>query len=313
VIADDAQADLDKALPALERALQEVEKLDKGAISEVKSFSAPPPAVSMTMEAVMVLFSMKADWATAKKKISEPNFLQQVKAFDKENISNSTISKLKKYTSKEEFSAEHVTNVSLAAGALCTWVLAMEIYSVVAREVAPKRAKLKAAEQSLGQKQASLKTAQDKLAEVTEKVNQLKKSYDDSVEEKNALRKEAEDLEVKLGRAESLVTGLSGEKTRWEASITVFEQSLNDVVGDALVGAAFLSYAGPFESSFRHELLTGWIASVQEQEIPISADFNFCTFLAKPTDVRDWNIQGLPTDAFSTENGVMTTRLRAEG
>ena len=29
---------------------------------------------------------------------------------------------------------------------------------------------------------------------------------------------------------------------------------------------------------------------------------------AKPEDVRDWNIQGLPADAFSTENGVMVTR-----
>ena len=43
-------------------------------------------------------------------------------------------------------------------------------------------------------------------------------------------------------------------------------------------------------------------------KIPASADFDFCNFLAKPEDVRDWNIQGLPADAFSTENGVMVTR-----
>lgn len=30
--------------------------------------------------------------------------------------------------------------------------------------------------------------------------------------------------------------------------------------------------------------------------------------MAKPTDVRDWNIKGLPTDNFSTENGVLVTR-----
>ena len=30
--------------------------------------------------------------------------------------------------------------------------------------------------------------------------------------------------------------------------------------------------------------------------------------MAKPTQVRDWNIQGLPSDAFSTENGVIVTR-----
>lgn len=29
--------------------------------------------------------------------------------------------------------------------------------------------------------------------------------------------------------------------------------------------------------------------------------------MAKPTQVRDWNIQGMPSDAFSTENGVIVT------
>ena len=38
--------------------------------------------------------------------------------------------------------------------------------------------------------------------------------------------------------------------------------------------------------------------------------FSFASFLAKPTDVRDWNIQGLPADTFSTENGVIVTRGR---
>ncbi len=32
--------------------------------------------------------------------------------------------------------------------------------------------------------------------------------------------------------------------------------------------------------------------------------------MVKPTAVRDWNIKGLPSDAFSTENGVIVTRGR---
>ena len=42
--------------------------------------------------------------------------------------------------------------------------------------------------------------------------------------------------------------------------------------------------------------------------IPCTPDFSFASFLAKPTAVRDWNIQGLPSDAFSTENGVIVTK-----
>jgi len=44
--------------------------------------------------------------------------------------------------------------------------------------------------------------------------------------------------------------------------------------------------------------------------IPCTGDYTFCDFLANPTNVRMWNIQGLPRDSFSTENGVIVTRGR---
>ena len=47
---------------------------------------------------------------------------------------------------------------------------------------------------------------------------------------------------------------------------------------------------------------------VHKLGVPCAPDFDFCAFMAKPTVVRDWNIQGLPNDGFSTENGVIVTR-----
>ena len=49
---------------------------------------------------------------------------------------------------------------------------------------------------------------------------------------------------------------------------------------------------------------------VKKLGVPCSPDFDLCAFMVKPTVVRDWNIQGLPSDAFSTENGVIVTRGR---
>ncbi len=49
---------------------------------------------------------------------------------------------------------------------------------------------------------------------------------------------------------------------------------------------------------------------VGKLHIPSSPNFDFALFLAEPTDVREWNLAGLPTDAFSTENGVLVTRGR---
>lgn len=69
-----------------------------------------------------------------------------------------------------------------------------------------------------------------------------------------------------------------------------------------------MSYMGPFLSNYRDELVQKkWIEEVRKLGIPCAPNFNFCEFMAKPTQVRDWNIQGLPSDAFSTENGVIVT------
>jgi hypothetical protein len=49
----------------------------------------------------------------------------------------------------------------------------------------------------------------------------LKKQYDEKSAQKEELRKKAEMLEIKLDRAGKLVSGLAGERDRWEASVSV--------------------------------------------------------------------------------------------
>jgi dynein heavy chain len=170
------------------------------------------------------------------------------------------------------------------------WVHAIYIYiyANVAKEVAPKRQRLKEATDSLIVKQAALKEAQEKLAA-------LQVSY--------RLREEAEYLEAKLDRADKLVKRREEEYTRWQSSIGEYNSALVKVTGDALIAAAFLSYAGPLETSYRALRMKSW-AKAKAKAVPVTEGFNFTKFLARSTDVRDWTIQGLPKDDFSTENGV---------
>lgn len=60
VVQADAQADLDVALPTLEKALKALDSLTKNDITEVKSFAKPPPAVQTVMEAVCILLEVRA-------------------------------------------------------------------------------------------------------------------------------------------------------------------------------------------------------------------------------------------------------------
>ena len=58
-IADDAQRDLDEALPALEAAIKALDALDKNDISEIRVFQKPPELVQTVLEAVSILMNTK--------------------------------------------------------------------------------------------------------------------------------------------------------------------------------------------------------------------------------------------------------------
>ena len=310
MIATDAETDLAVALPALEKAMQEVEKLDKNSISEIKGYSKPPPAVEKVLSCVMTLLRKPIDWASSKKVIGETSFLSSLKSFDKANVKDSIIIKVKKYVTNPSFAAEEISKISKAAGALCFWCHAIYIYAGVAKDVAPKRARLKAAQNSLTVKQKDLAKSRNDLRIIVRKVEKLKKQYDTSVEKKNRLKLEADDLESILSRAEKLINGLSGEFTRWQQSVLVLERSLTNLIGDTLIASGFMSYAGPFDTAYRKMLMKQWTAVVQKKKIPFSDNFSFSCFLSDPSTVRDWNIQGLPTDNYSTENAVIVSRCR---
>lgn len=83
---------------------------------------------------------------------------------------------------------------------------------------------------------------------------------------KATLEAELADLAGKLARAEKLVTGLAGERQRWQGSIAALEARIAALPGDSVVAAAFLSYAGPFPSEYRDELVRmTWLPQVRER------------------------------------------------
>ena len=131
------------------------------------------------------------------------------------------LKRIGQYCSKENFKPDIVGRVSFAAKSLCMWVRAMEIYGRVYRVVEPKKKKLEQANKQLAEKQATLHEAKEKLREVKEKLDELQRQYEEKLATKEELKKKAELTELKLDRAAKLVSGLAGERVRWEESIKV--------------------------------------------------------------------------------------------
>uniref|UniRef100_A0A8C8XZF1 Dynein axonemal heavy chain 2 n=1 Tax=Panthera leo TaxID=9689 RepID=A0A8C8XZF1_PANLE len=300
-LADNAQKDLEEALPALEEAMRALESLNKKDIGEIKSYGRPPAQVEMVMQAVMILRGNEPTWAEAKRQLGEQNFIKSLIHFDKDNISDKVLKKIGAYCAQPDFQPDIIGRVSLAAKSLCMWVRAMEVSG--ARDVRVNGSRRQGAE-------CYYQESESLLADpVAEKLEMLKKQYDEKLAQKEELRKKSEDMEMKLERAGLLVSGLASEKARWEETVKGLEEDLGYLVGDCLLAAAFLSYMGPFLTNYRDEIVTQiWIRKIWELEVPCSPRFTFDNFLSNPTKVRDWNLQGLPSDAFSTENGIIVTR-----
>ncbi len=266
----------------------------------------------MVLSAVLTLRKASSiDWPEAQKHLGDPGFLKQLIEYPKDNMPDALLKKVEKYTANVNFDPEKVGKVSKAAKSLCMWVRAMHQYGLISKTVAPKREKLREAMLSLDKKQSALREAQARLQKVIDKVQALKSQYDESVSTKERLREESESLETKLDRAAKLVSGLSGERVRWEASVAVLENSISLLIGDCVVAAGFLSYCGPFNSDYRNALvLETWIPKIHQLNVPCSDDFACSSFLSEPTEVREWSMKGLPADSFSVENGVLVTRGR---
>ena len=166
-------------------------------------------------------FVSRSDWASAKTVLGDGNFLKKLYEYDKDNIPQPILNKLKKYIENPKFTPEAVEKVSKACKSMCMWVRAMDLYAKVIKTVEPKRQKLKAAQDELAVVMSTLKEKQDKLAAVEAQIAALQKSYDDSVAEKQKLEKTMALTTARLKRSGKLTSALADEKTRWEESVAV--------------------------------------------------------------------------------------------
>lgn len=310
-VATDAQKDLDRALPALESAKKALSSLTKADITEVKSFTNPPTAVRIVMEAVCVLLGEKEAWDNAKKVLGRSDFLELLQNYDKDNIPESRLKKLRKqYINAEEMQVEVIQKVSKAGLGLCLWARAMDVYADVAKEVAPKQARLDEMKSQLELTTSQLKEKQTLLKTVLDRVALLQKTCDDTVAEKQRLQSESDTTAKRLVRAEKLTSGLNSEGQRWKSNIVSLAEEKTNLIGDCFLSCACISYYGGFTGTFRDELIETWLLQANILQIPASPKFSLTATLGDPVQIREWQNQGLPTDPVSVNNGILVDKCR---
>lgn len=113
-----------------------------------------------------------------------------------------------------------------------------------------------------------------------------------------------------MQRAEILIENLGGEKGRWGQLAKELKVFYEKLTGDVLVSAGLMGYLGAFTAKFRENICNEWIEQCRENNIPSSDSFSLVSVLGDPVLIREWNINGLPSDSFSVDNGIIVKESR---
>ena len=302
---------LAQALPALKGANDALNVLNPGDIGEIVRYSTPPDDLVMVLNAVCLLKGEKQDWDTAKKLMKDPRkFIEDLVKYDKDAIKEATLRKLKKYINDPRFVPKNIAKKSEAGKSICMWVRAMDTYAEVKKVVVPKQEALKTAEGQLATATAQLKVKQAELQVVRDKIAQLEAEYNGAQQELDKLSEQKKTIEVQLGRADKLVVGLADESKRWAEAITELKADMENMLGNSVLAAGFLSYIGCFTKPYRDRLVEEWKGFLAKNRVQFSATFNVQRVMGDPVQIRSWQMKGLPGDTLSIDNGIISTAAK---
>lgn len=191
---------------------------------------------------------------------------------------------------------------------LLSWTMAMAKYYEVNKEVLPLKANLAIQAAKYAKASADLEEAEELFASKERELAKVQQQFEEAIAKKNSVLDDAQKCQDKMDAATALINGLAGEKIRWTEQIAQFKSETDRLVGDVILLTAFLSYTGPFNQEYRSDLQTLWTKQIIERSIPISSNVNIIESLTDRSQIGEWNLQGLPTDELSIQNGIIATK-----
>lgn len=107
-----------------------------------------------------------------------------------------------------------------------------------------------------------------------------------------------------------MISGLEGEKVRWTDTVKTLGERQTLLIGDCLIAAGMVSYAGPFTAQYRLELEEEWRNHIKRLHIKHSPMVSMRNVLGDDVIIRMWTVAGLPNDSLSIENGIIMFKSR---
>ncbi|XP_026741363.1 dynein heavy chain 10, axonemal [Trichoplusia ni] len=306
---EEAEEVLSAALPALEAARLALADLDKNDITEIRSFATPPEAVQTVCECVVIIRGIRdVSWKGAKGMMADPNFLRNLQEMNCDLITQQQVKAVKAHMKKSK-KLDTMQQISKAGYGLLKFVIAVLAYCAVYKEVKPKKDKVEALEKEYTEACNYLASLNREIDRLQRTLDGLNHKYETAMLRRQELQEETDIMMRRLVAADKLMSGLSSEQKRWTEDLAALYVEQSRLIGNCLLSASFLSYAGPFSFSFRQTMIyEDWLGDVLERGIPLTMPFTIEKNLTNEVEISGWNSEGLPPDELSVQNGILTTR-----
>ena len=200
-----------------------------------------------------------------------------------------------------------MSNVSRVGGSLLKFIHAVDHFMDKYREIKPKKDRLATIENEYENNLSELTRLETSIDKLTKILDDYRQRFHSATQDKIQLQQETDVAIRRRTAAEQLLSGFQTEMSRWKIELEQINQRQTELIGNCLLSSAFLSYASPFTFPIRQQLFhQQWKTNLIDKQIPFTNDFKIEQFLSNDVQISEWISQGLPTDEFSIQNGLLT-------
>lgn len=297
--------DLELAEPAVLEAQRGVQNIKKQHLTEMRSMSNPPAAVKMAMESVCILLGYQANtWRDVQLIVRKDDFIASIVSYDNDSQLTPEMRTYMEevYLARPDYNYETINRASKACGPLLQWVIAQLKYSSILERVGPLREEVVKLEESATKSKAHLIAIDEMIQDLEGSIEKYKNDYSELIREAENVKFDISSIEQKVNRSLTLIENLTKERERWQSSINNFARIRERLVGNSLLGAAFATYCGALDQTFRASLLDEWKLKLNEYNIPLEESLLVTSILTTTTSITSWQDNGLPRDEVFTQN-----------
>ena len=293
---------LGAAAPDLDAAFMALRALDKTDLNEIKEFATPPPMVLDVVCAVCEMLGAKPEWESGRKILDDPHFVSHLLLFPKDSISDLVLSKLSRRLQHSGIDPDKVARSSIAARALCQWVVALHKYAHLARRVVPEQVEVEALDAALTRELEELVQRENVVKHSNTRLEDLRSEAAAKAGQTARLRASTNaQLEAAIAAGWDRLQRVAPEEAHWGALLRSLRRRLSSCMGDALMTTAAVAYYPCLPPNRWHTAVRVWRECLHANGICVSRSFSLAAMALSADERYACEGKSLPCDIVGME------------